>query len=408
MRGKRIVLGVTGSIAAYKAVSLLRALVQEGAEVSVVMTPSATRFVTPLTFEVLSGRPVVTDLFEAHAVMPHLSLSEEADLLVIAPATANTIAKCALGLADDVLSTMVITARCPLLLAPAMDGGMWEHPTVVTHTRALRERGVMVLDTEEGALASGQIGRGRLPSEVSILSAIRTMLASRCDCRGQRFLVSAGPTREPFDAIRFLSNPSTGKMGYAVAQAAVDRGAEVVLVSGPTSLSPPAGVEIIPVMTADDMYQALAEKFSWSTVLIMAAAVGDFRPKNPGFHKMKKQQWDGSPWEMEKTKDILAALSSVRQGQLLVGFAAETQNLVEQAQRKRAEKNLDLLVANRIGGAQSAFGADENEVTMINRHGAIQPLPRMPKRIVADRIIDEVLALLSQQGAMSDDERKVG
>ncbi|MBM4125694.1 MAG: bifunctional phosphopantothenoylcysteine decarboxylase/phosphopantothenate--cysteine ligase CoaBC, partial [Nitrospira sp.] len=251
--GKRLVLGVSGSIAAYKAVGLLRRLVQEGADVSVVMTEAATRFVGPLTFEVLSRHPVATDLFAARQEMLHLSLPERADAVVIAPATANQIAKYALGLADDLLSALVLNTTCPLILAPAMDGHMWDHPALKTHRETLRRRGVTVLEPEEGPLASGRIGKGRLPDEAVILSAIERRLLPRQDWKGQRVLVSAGPTQEAIDPVRFISNRSSGKMGYAVAQAARERGAAVTLVSGPTELDIPPGVDYIPVCTAEEM-----------------------------------------------------------------------------------------------------------------------------------------------------------
>lgn len=393
VKGKRIVLGVTGSIAAYKAVGFLRTLLQQGADVSVVMTESATKFVTPLTFEVLSQRQVYTELFADHGEMPHITVPQQADLFVIAPATANMIAKCARGIADDLLSTMVLTAECPLLIAPAMDGGMWEHPAVVENTRVLRERGVTILDPEEGLLASGQSGQGRFPSEDTILAAIDARLCPRRNWVGQRLLISAGPTREPIDAVRFISNGSSGKMGYAIAQAAVDRGAEVILVSGPTTLVPPDGVEVVSVGTAEEMYQALADRFSWSTVLIMTAAIVDFRPSRPSLEKVKKREWDGEPLELQRTRDVLETLSAQRTHQLLVGFAAESSSIVEHAKQKLEEKKLDLIVANSVASQDSAFGADTNEAILIARDGTMTNLARMSKRLLADHILDEVQSL---------------
>ncbi|HXH85223.1 MAG TPA: bifunctional phosphopantothenoylcysteine decarboxylase/phosphopantothenate--cysteine ligase CoaBC, partial [Nitrospira sp.] len=258
--GTRVVLGVTGSIAAYKAVSLLRKLNREGAIVDVAMTHSATKFVTPLTFEVLSGRPVITDLFESHQEMKHLSVPESADAIVVAPATANFLARAALGLGDDILSTMLLTAGCPLICAPAMDGGMWTHPTVTEHVRTLRERGATVINPEEGPLASGRIGQGRLAGEDRILDAVRAALAPKRDWQGHRLLVSAGPTQEPIDPVRYISNRSSGKMGYAIAEAARARGAQVVLVTGPTKLPVPKGVDIVPVETAEEMTKALSSR----------------------------------------------------------------------------------------------------------------------------------------------------
>ncbi len=390
LHGKRIVLCVTGSIAAYKAVSLLRTLVGEGAEVSVVMTESATQFVTPLTFEVLSGRPVLQRLFAGAHPLPHLKVTEEADLVLVAPATANCLAKCALGLADDALSTVFVAARCPIVMAPAMDGDMWNHPALAAHTRTLRERGVTVLDPEDGPLASGLIGKGRLPAERLIVEAARARLASQRDWSGQRVLVSAGPTREPIDAVRFITNASSGKMGYAMAEAAAQRGAEVRLVSGPTLLPSPPNVTRVPVLTAQEMYQELDARFAWATVLVMTAAVGDFRPRRPSSAKIKKHEWTGEPLELERTPDILHALSRKRTHQVLVGFAAESEDLLANGRDKLRRKNLDLLVINRITGPESAFGNETNEVILLPRHGTPIDVERLPKRVLADRILDAI------------------
>lgn len=397
-RGKQVVLGVTGSIAAYKAVSLLRTLAQDGADVSVVMTSAATQFVAPLTFETLSGRPVRQDLFAAEESMPHLQGTQEADLVLVAPATANCLTKCALGLADDLLSTLLLAARCPIVMAPAMDGDMWNHPALAAHVRTLRERGVVVLDPEEGPLASGLVGTGRLPAERTIVDAVHARLsrqparavADGRDWTGQRVLVSAGPTREPIDAVRFMTNASSGKMGYAVAAAAAERGAEVVLVSGPTALPVPPNVQPISVLTAEDMHQALDAKFAWATVLIMTAAVGDFRPRHPVPAKMKKHEWNGMPVDLERTPDILESLSRKRTHQALVGFAAESEDLLANGRKKLHQKDVDIIVVNRITGDQSAFGSDTNEALLLPRHGEPRHLGRLPKRILADRILDMV------------------
>ena len=392
--GKRIVLGVTGSIATYKAVALLRTLLHEGAEVHVVMTQSATKFVTPLTFEVLSGHPVSTDLFEAHQEMKHLSLSEQADAIVIAPATANCLAKVALGLADDLLSTMVLTAHCPLIVAPAMDGEMWTHPTVREHVATLRARGTSMVNPEIGPLASGRIGQGRLAEEVTILEAIQVALIPQRDWQGHHVLVSAGPTQEPIDPVRFISNRSSGKMGYAVAEAAQARGARVVLVTGPTALSAPRGVEVISVATAEEMLEALSTRLAWSTAVIMAAAVADFRPAHPVGQKIKKQGQIGKTLDLERTTDILAALSAQRTTQLMVGFAAETSDPIAHAKNKLAAKGLDLIVANDVMKEGAGFGSDQNAATLIDRQGAITELPLMPKRALADAILDRAHELL--------------
>jgi phosphopantothenoylcysteine decarboxylase / phosphopantothenate---cysteine ligase len=385
--GKQIVLGVTGSIAAYKAVALLRTLLREGAVVHVVMTQSATKFVTPLTFEVLSDHPVSMDVFEAHEEMKHLSLPAQADAIVIAPATANCLAKTALGLGDDLLSTMLLTAQCPLVVAPAMDGGMWTHPSVLEHVRTLRARGTIVVNPEIGPLASGKIGEGRLAEEDRILEALHTALTPQRDWQGHRVLVSAGPTQEPIDPVRFISNRSSGKMGYALAEAAQARGAQVILVTGPTALPIPRGVEIVSVATAEEMLKALSTRLAWSTTIIMAAAVADFRLMHPASQKIKKEGWTGQTLDLERTTDILASLSAQRTTQLIVGFAAETSDLIARAKDKLAAKGLDLIVANDVTVEGAGFGSDQNAATLIDRQGAVTELPLMPKRALADVIL---------------------
>ena len=406
--GKRIVLGVTGSIAAYKAVLLLRTLLREGAVVHVVMTQSATKFVTPLTFEVLSGHPVSTEVFEAHQEMKHLSLPEQADAIVIAPATANCLAKIALGLGDDLLSTMLLTAQCPLIVAPAMDGGMWTHPTVTEHVRTLRARRTVVVDPDEGPLASGRIGQGRLAEECRILEALRTALAPLRDWQGHRILVSAGPTQEPIDPVRFISNRSSGKMGYALAEAAQARGAQVVLVTGPTALPLPKGVEVVSVATAEEMTQALSIRLAWSSAVIMAAAVADFRPKYPASQKMKKQGLSDQTLDLERTTDILASLSAQRTTQLIVGFAAETCDLIAQAKDKLMAKGLDLIVANDVTTEGAGFGSEQNAATLIDREGAITELPLMPKRALADAILNRAHELLRTRESQQAPKPVVG
>ena len=390
MNGKRLVLGVTGSIAAYKAVGLLRLLVREGAAVSVVMTASAKQFVTPLTFEVLSGRPVSHDLFETHQEMRHLTLPAEADAVVIAPATAHMVAKAALGLADDLLSTMLLTSRCPLVMAPAMDGDMWGHETVVAHAEALRRRGAVLVEPEEGPLASGRVGEGRMADEQKILSAVQSAVLGKQDLAGRRILVSAGPTQEPIDPVRFISNRSSGKMGYAVASAASERGAQVVLVSGPSDLLPPARVEVVPVITAEDMAKALFARLSWADTVVMAAAVADFRAAKPAARKLKKKDRVWTSLDLEPTPDILQELSVRRTGQLLVGFAAETDDLLAHAREKLHAKGVDLMVANDVTIEGSGFGSHANQAALIDRTGRTVEWPLMPKRELADRILDAV------------------
>jgi phosphopantothenoylcysteine decarboxylase/phosphopantothenate--cysteine ligase len=397
LRGKRFVLGVTGSIAAFKAVGLLRTLKGHGASVSVVMTNSATKFVTPLTFEVLSGEPVTTELFQAHEEMKHLTVPAGAHAIIVAPATANFLAKAAAGMADDVLSTMLLTARCPLIVAPAMDGGMWEHPTVVEHVRSLRSRGVVVLDPDVGPLASGQIAQGRLAAESRIVEAVQTAVTVQADWLGQRVLVSAGPTQEAIDPVRFISNRSSGKMGYAIAEAARDRGAEVVLVTGPTALVPPAGVEVVPVVSAHEMADALSRHFDWATVVIMAAAVADYRPKEQADHKLKKGGRTAFSLELETAPDILSMLSAKRTTQILVGFAAETERLVAHATAKLTAKGLDMIVANDVTKEGAGFGSDNNAAVLLTRFGGQKEFGVMPKRQLGDAILTEIRGLQSRE-----------
>ena len=393
MVGQRVVLAVTGSIAAYKAVGLLRLLTQKRMTVHVVMTESATQFVTPLTFEVLSGSPVTKDLFSGHQDMKHLSLTDQADLFVVAPCTANTLAKLALGLADDVLGTMALTLQCPMVVCPAMDGDMWSHPSVQAHVETLRSRGVVIVEPERGELASGQWGQGRLASEETIWSTLQQILHTRKDWQGERVLISAGPTQEPIDPVRFISNGSSGKMGYAMAEVAAARGAEVVLVSGPTKLDCPPGVMRVPVVTADEMLQAMTARFDWATTLIMSAAVGDFRSKESHRHKVKKDQWNGESLHLERTPDILLTLSAQRTHQRLVGFAAETENMIKNGQAKLTAKNLDLLVVNQVGGSESAFGRDDNTVILLTPDASPVHLPRMSKRQLAGELLDHIAGL---------------
>jgi len=326
--------------------------------------------------------------------MKHLSIPEAADAIVVAPATANFLAKAAVGLGDDLLSTMLLTAQCPLIFAPAMDGGMWTHPTVTEHVRVLRGRGVTVLDPEEGPLASGRIGQGRLAEEGRILEALHAALTPKRDWQGHRILVSAGPTQEPIDPVRYLSNRSSGKMGYAIAEAARARGAQVVLVSGPTAIPAPNGVEVVQVETAEDMTKALSARLSWSTVIIMAAAVADFRPKHPVSQKIKKQGPTERTLELEQTTDILSALSAQRSHQLLIGFAAETNDLVTHAIDKLKSKGLDLIVANDVTTPGAGFGSEKNAATLIDRQGRVTELPLRLKRELADDILNAARLLL--------------
>lgn len=398
--GKHLVLGVTGSIAAYKAVGVLRALRDQGASVSVVMTRGATKFMTPLTFEVLSGHRVITDLFEAHETMLHLTMAEGADAVLVAPATAHFLAKAAIGLADDVLTTMLLNVRCPVIVAPAMDGEMWTHPTVAQHVDALRARGVVVLDPEVGPLASGRVAQGRLPTEAIILDTVHAAVFRQSDWRGQRVLISAGPTQEPLDPVRFLSNRSSGKMGYAIAEAVRARGGDVVLVTGPSALTPPSGVTTVHVNTASEMADALSQHFSSCTVLIMAAAVADFRPRVTASGKLKKQGKSEMELALEATPDILAMLSARRTSQVTVGFAAETEQVLAHAKDKLKGKGLDLIVANDVTQTGGGFGSDDNAAVILSATGEQRVFSLMPKRRLADEILNAVrdLYLVAPRG----------
>ncbi len=399
LSGKRVVLGVAGSIAAYKAVEVLRLLVRRGAEVRVAMTAAAERFVAPLTFATLSRQPVLSDLYtlDYGREIGHVAAPGRAHLLLVAPATANTIAKFAHGLADDFLTNIYLAATCPVLLAPAMDADMFRHPAVQENLETLRRRGVRIVGPASGELASGIVGPGRLSEPEEIVAAAESLLLARQDLAGQVVLVTAGPTQEPVDPVRFLSNRSSGRMGFALAEAARDRGARVILVAGPTEIAPPVGVELVHVGTAEEMRGAVMGRFDEATVVVKAAAVADYRPARPRGRKIKKQE-AALRLDLEPTPDILGELGRRKKGQVLVGFAAETDDVVANARDKLAKKNLDLIVANDVGASDSGFGVDTNRVTILARAGAAEALPLLSKREVADRILDRVVALLNRQG----------
>lgn len=388
--GKEIILGVTGSIAAYKAVEILRELTGRGAAVTVVMTESAQRFVSPLTFETLSRRPILTDLFalDYDKQIGHVATGGRADLYLIAPATANTIAKLAHGIADDFLTNLYLSCTCPVLLAPAMDREMYAHPTVQENLTRLKARGVHVLETEYGELASGLIGRGRLADLLTICGEVEGLLTHQEDLQGETVLVTAGPTQEPLDPVRFLSNRSSGRMGFAIAQAARDRGAHVLLVSGPTSLPTPPGVTRTDVTTAEEMLHAVLGQLDATTILIMAAAVADYRPSTHAPKKMKKQE--SLTVELLRNPDILAEAGRQKESRILVGFAAETEDLVSNAREKLQKKHLDLIVANDI---RVGFGGETTRVTILDRQGQVEELPELSKREVAHQILDRVVAV---------------
>jgi len=392
LRDRHILLGVTGSIAAYKSVLLLRRLIEAGAQVTVVMTASAQQFITPLTLQVLSRRPVYTSLFDPSEEIRHLTLAEQVDLVLIAPATANLIGKIANGIADDLLTTLVTASRAPMVIAPAMDGDMWTHPVLQRNLSILDGLGVGIVPPEEGSLASGKEGIGRLASEEKILSAVSSRLLRREALEGETVLVTAGPTQEPLDPVRFLSNRSSGKMGYALARAARWRGARVILVSGPTNLPGPADVERVLVQTAAEMKEAVLRYFAESTILIMAAAVADYRPRLRSEQKLKKEA-SALFLELEPTSDILSDLRSLPGARIKVGFAAETEDLLNHARAKLEQKGLDLIVANDITQEGAGFDVETNRVTLVDAHGESTVLPILSKPEVAERILDAIKKL---------------
>lgn len=387
--GKHILLGVTGSIAAYKSIYILRRLRAAGVKVSVVMTRAARNFVGPLTFQILSEQPVYTDLFDASEEIRHLTLAEKVDLLVIAPATSNTIGKIANGISDDLLTTIVSASPAPLILAPAMDGEMWNHPALQKNILVLEERGVEVLPPEVGPLASGKNGVGRLASEDLIVGKVLSRLEDRGDFEGETVLVTAGPTREPLDPVRFISNRSSGKMGYAIARAARFRGARVILISGPVAIPPPSGVQTHRVETAQEMRDAALKYFPEATIVVMAAAVADHRPRDQSFRKIKKKN-SGFVLEMENTPDILLEMNRKRKNQTLVGFAAETESLEKNARDKLKKKGLDLIIGNDISQEGAGFDSDTNIITLIDQSGKVERLPKRSKTELAERILSRV------------------
>jgi len=400
LQGKEIVLGVTGSIAAYKAVELLRELVKAGASVKVVMTQSAQRFVAPLTFATLSRQEVMTDLFtlDYDAKIRHIAATEGADLLLVAPATANVIGKFARGLADDLLTNLFLASTRPVLLAPAMDADMYRHPAVQENLERLRAWGVRIVGPAEGELASGMWGPGRLAEIPEILQAVTEILQPMNDLAGEVVLVTAGPTHEPIDPVRYLSNRSSGKMGYALAQEAADRGAQTILVSGPTALTAPRGVEVIQVETAQQMRAAILDHLPKTTVVIKAAAVSDYRLSKPSKSKLKKSETSHT-LELVPNPDILKEIGAQKGARIVVGFAAETGDLLRQAERKLKEKNLDLIVANDVTWEGAGFSHDTNHVIMIDLYGEIEEVPLSPKRQVARRILDRVVHLRKKRGS---------
>jgi phosphopantothenoylcysteine decarboxylase / phosphopantothenate---cysteine ligase len=396
----RITLGVTGGVAAYKAAELVRRLQQEGFAVQVVMTRGAKEFVTPLTFAALTGEKVITDLFkestggEANldSAIEHIAVAQRTDLLLVAPATADTLAKFARGLADDFLSTLFLACTAPVVVAPAMNVNMWNNAATQENLKVLRARGVRVVEPSEGYLACGMTGPGRLAEQEDIVEAVREALKLRRDLEGETVLVTAGPTREDLDPVRYLTNRSSGKMGYAVAEAAARRGAKVVLVSGPVKLETPAGVERVDVVSAQEMHRAVTEHFAECSISIFAAAVADYRPVQTHAEKIKKSS-AALTVSLEPTIDILADVAKIKGKKMVVGFAAETDHVAENARKKLSSKNADLIVANDVTAEGAGFDHDTNIVTIFSSDGRDLALPKLSKAEVSDRILDEVLRL---------------
>ena len=397
----KIALGVTGGVAAYKAAELVRRLQQEKLDVQVVMTRSAQEFITPLTFAALTGQKVITDMFSAggtaapanvESAIEHIAVAQRIDLLLVAPATADILGKFANGIAEDFLSTLYLATKAPVVVAPAMNVNMWDHAATQRNLVILRERGVHVVDPDEGYLACGMVGSGRLAATETIAKKVCDVLGLRHDLVGQTILVTAGPTCEDIDPVRLLTNRSSGKMGYALAEAANRRGARVILVSGPTDLKIPDGVDWVPVRSTEEMHHAVRERAANANVVIMAAAVSDYRPAAQ--HDQKLKRGEGSfTLELEPTSDILADLGREKRGQILVGFAAETNSLAENARGKLARKGADMIVANDVTQEGAGFDGDTNIVTMFLRDGREIPLAKMTKFEVANQIFDRVLEI---------------
>lgn len=399
IRGKTIILGVTGSIAAYKAADLASKLSQAGAKVTAILTEAATQFITPLTLQAVTGQRAYTDadLWGQQAHVLHVGLGHQADLLVIAPATANALAKLAHGMADDLLSVTALAATCPIVLAPAMDGGMFTHPATQANLQRLIERGALVIGPEEGHLASGLVAKGRMTEPATLLGRVRHLLAQNGPLQGKKVVVSAGGTREAVDPVRYLTNHSSGKQGFAIAQAALDAGAVVTLITT-TALPTPPGAHRLDVESAQEMLSAVLQESREADALVMAAAVADFRPANIAAQKIKKES---GPLTLELTEnpDILTAVAQVRQHnrwpRVVVGFAAETQDLLQNAQSKLKRKALDLIVANDVSASDAGFAVDTNRVTLLAADGTQETLPLQSKTAVAERVITEIIRRLN-------------
>jgi len=398
LKDKFVVLGVTGSIAAYKSVELVRLLKKAGANVQVVMTKSACEFVKPLTFQVVSQNPVITEMFKEPTrwEVEHVALADKADIFLVAPATANIIAKMAAGIADDMLTSTLLATKAKVIVVPAMNVNMYENPITQRNIATLRELGIFVLKPDEGDLACGYVGRGRFPDPREIIEYVKVIFGKDGDLKGKRFLITAGPTREPIDPVRFISNYSSGKMGYALAEKAVQRGAKVTLISGPTNLNPPLGLEkFISVETAKEMFDAVIKHYNDVDVVIKSAAVADFSPKDVKAEKIKKGS-SNMILELEKNPDILRELGNRKTGQILVGFAAETNDITANARDKLNRKNLDFIVVNNIAEEGAGFAVDTNIVNILYRDGRIEKLPKMPKSELADIILDRIIYFFNE------------
>ncbi len=397
LQGKSVVLGVSGGIAVYKAVELLRLLTKAGADVHVIMTKNAREFVTPLTFQTLSGNPVHTDLFSLYQEheIDHISLADRADLFILAPATANLIGKIAHGLADDLLTTSVMATKAPVLIVPAMNVNMYENPIYQRNEKQLIEFGYHLLEPVTGALACGWEGKGKMPSPEEIMAAAAGVFVPK-DLLGHTILVTAGPTREELDPVRYISNYSSGKMGFAIATEARHRGAEVILIAGPTNLTAPAGVRYVPVVSAQEMREAVFDALERADVVIKAAAVADYHPVVRSTQKIKKTA-DDLTLQLEKNPDILAEIGQQKGGRIVVGFAAETERLLVHAAEKLKKKNLDLIVANDITKAGAGFDGDTNIVRLLHADGQVDELELMSKAAVAEKILNQVKRLLDNR-----------
>jgi phosphopantothenoylcysteine decarboxylase/phosphopantothenate--cysteine ligase len=398
LKGKKVVLGVTGGIAAYKAAEFVRLLVKAEADVHVVMTQNAQKFVTPLTFQTLSGNSVASDPFALleDARIGHIALADFAELVVILPATANITGKIANGIADDFLSSLVMATKAPVLIVPSMNVNMWENPALQKNIQTLLERGCHLMEPGEGELACHWYGKGRLPELSEVLEKMEDLLTPK-DLQGEQILITGGPTQEPMDPVRFITNRSSGKMGYALAKIARRRGAEVILISGPTSLSfPRRDIKYVPVRTAEEMRKAVFAHLGGSSVVIKAAAVSDYRPKVISEKKIKKGDSE-YPLALERTEDILEELGKKKENRILVGFAAETEDLVDYAKKKLQEKNLDLIVVNDIAQPGAGFGLDTNQVKILSPSGQVKDLPLTTKEEISRVILDHVAALLKKK-----------